>query len=274
MEFNFAIPPLLRADQNPITVIDHAALAEPTSKVALGKNWQDVRTIVDEMGAASAKAQKLPQIITTATRLLHSDHRLYCLRKVEGSKMIALGFIKVGTKKLFLYDSAGKIHEIETTCVLDFYVHESCQRTGYGKNLFDYMLEAESKQAWQLPIDRPSEKFLNFLKKHFNLRSYTPQSNKYVVFREYFTNKGNSKSVENLKNTPNRKSASSTSTPTRVINPPSMINGKSTTTTPSKTATPFKSSSTTTTPYKNSSSIGMSLGMSKEYNTPLRARFR
>lgn len=39
-----------------------------------------------------------------------------------------LGFIKTGEKKLFLHDHKGKMREVTPTCVLDFYVHESCQR--------------------------------------------------------------------------------------------------------------------------------------------------
>merc|ERR1711953_1212324 len=107
----------------------------------------------------------------------------------DGPKFTALGFIKVGPKKLFLHDDSAKMHELKRLCVLDFYVHESCQRLGYGKKLFDFMLKAENKEAYELPIDRPSSKFLNFLKKHFGLSSYKPQSNNYVVFREFFMKK-------------------------------------------------------------------------------------
>lgn len=97
-----------------------------------------------------------------------------------------IGLIKVGEKKLFLYDPAGKMHEVSPTCVLDFYVHESCQRCGYGKELFDHMLEAEGVQPSELAIDKPSPKFTAFLGKHFNLRDSIPQTNNYLVFREFF----------------------------------------------------------------------------------------
>lgn len=36
--------------------------------------------------------------------------------------------------------------EIEPVCVLDFYVHESCQRQGVGKALFEVSLP-----VWALP---------------------------------------------------------------------------------------------------------------------------
>ncbi len=52
-----------------------------------------------------------------------------------------IGFIKVGAKHLYVYDSHGQVHERTPLCVLDFYVHESKQRSGYGKKLFEVMLE-------------------------------------------------------------------------------------------------------------------------------------
>ena len=56
-------------------------------------------------------------------------------------KVLVVGFLKVGAKHLYVYDSHGQVHERTPLCVLDFYVHESKQRSGYGKKLFDVMLE-------------------------------------------------------------------------------------------------------------------------------------
>ena len=47
----------------------------------------------------------------------------------------------MGAKKLFVYDEHGVQHEMQPLCVLDFYVHESSQRQGYGKKLFENMLQ-------------------------------------------------------------------------------------------------------------------------------------
>jgi alpha-tubulin N-acetyltransferase 1 len=44
-----------------------------------------------------------------------------------------VGFLKMGKKKLFIRDEIGSMHEIDPLCVLDFYVHESQQRSGHGK---------------------------------------------------------------------------------------------------------------------------------------------
>ena len=56
-----------------------------------------------------------------------------------------MGILKVGHKKLFVYDNIKVQHELEPLCVLDFYVHESRQRMGCGRKLFDFMLSVSFK---------------------------------------------------------------------------------------------------------------------------------
>lgn len=92
--------------------------------------------IIDKMGTASSKAQGLGTIITTAAKLFGSDNNLYL--KVENDKVI--GLLKVGPRQLFIRGASGDIKQITPLCVLDFYVHESAQRGGHGKHLFEYML--------------------------------------------------------------------------------------------------------------------------------------
>ena len=53
---------------------------------------------------------------------------------------VVVGILKVGTKKLFLNDEYGRHIEVSPLCVLDFYIHETYRRRGYGKRLFDFML--------------------------------------------------------------------------------------------------------------------------------------
>lgn len=72
--------------------------------------------------------------------------------------------------------------------MLDFYVHESCQRVGHGKFLLETMLDNEKLEPHQMGYDRPSSKFLNLLKKNYGLENYVPQVNNFVVFNSYFTN--------------------------------------------------------------------------------------
>ena len=66
----------------------------------------------------------------------------------------------MGYKKLFLRDKFFNYHEVTPLCVLDFYVHESTQRQGIGKKLFDYMLKFEKKTPQELAYDRPSPKLI------------------------------------------------------------------------------------------------------------------
>lgn len=39
----------------------------------------------------------------------------------------------------------------------------------------------------QLAIDKPSDKFLAFLQKHYNLIDIVPQTNNFVVFEGFFS---------------------------------------------------------------------------------------
>jgi alpha-tubulin N-acetyltransferase 1 len=48
------------------------------------------------------------------------------------------------------------------------------------------MLACEGVRPEKLGYDKPSEKFLSFLAKHYGLKRYTAQNNNYVVFSAYF----------------------------------------------------------------------------------------
>lgn len=52
-------------------------------------------------------------------------------------------------------------------CLLDFWIHESRQRQGWGGKLFQYMLEQENLMPQEVAYDRPSPKLLNFLTKYY-----------------------------------------------------------------------------------------------------------
>lgn len=147
--------------------------------------------VFEAMGRASALAQGLRKPVTSGTPYL-GGQRIYLL--LEGN--VALGFLKVGTKRLFVapppwamadrYGVQDALQEINPACALDFYVHESCQRGGFGRLIFDEMLQMEGLQPAELAYDRPSSKLICFLGKHFGLVKYRPQNNNFVVFDEYF----------------------------------------------------------------------------------------
>ncbi|ETO06057.1 DUF738 domain-containing protein [Reticulomyxa filosa] len=140
-------------------------------------------TIVDIMGEQSRQAQKLDKPVTTANILKHTNHKLYLISL--GPNKIN-GILKIGTKKLFVYNEKNELTPITPTCVLDFYVVSSSQRQGVGRLLFEYMLQCEKLTPRELAYDAPSNKFLSFLKKHYGLMSYTPLSTNFVIFHEYF----------------------------------------------------------------------------------------
>lgn len=48
------------------------------------------------------------------------------------------------------------------------------------------MLDCEKVRPERLGYDRPSEKLLGFLAKHYSLKRYMPQNNNYVVYNAYF----------------------------------------------------------------------------------------
>eukprot|EP00760_Papus_ankaliazontas_P035128 PhM_4_TR7630/c1_g1_i1/m.2188/K19573/ATAT1, MEC17; alpha-tubulin N-acetyltransferase 1 len=138
---------------------------------------------INIMGEGSRKAQGLAQVLTSVPKLQACpDHRLYLLAQDHA----IIGILKVGHKKLFIRDGAAQMHEIEPLCVLDFYVHEAAQRSGYGKVLFEYMMLSENVLPHRLAYDRPSIKFRSFLDKHYKLKAYVEQSNNFVVFNVYF----------------------------------------------------------------------------------------
>lgn len=77
------------------------------------------------------------------------------------------GLLKVGVKNLYVFDANGDTQMVPAPCILDFYIHESRQRAGLGKELFQAMLEREGWIPRKLAIDRPSEKLVGFLRKHY-----------------------------------------------------------------------------------------------------------
>ena len=65
-------------------------------------------------------------------------------------------------------------------------MHESVQRGGHGRALFDFMLKYEGVRPEKLAYDKPSEKLSGFLRKHFGLAKFVPQNNNFVVFDAYW----------------------------------------------------------------------------------------
>jgi len=182
----------------PIIVVNQAALNRSP--------WYEVRAeaakLINDMGVGSAIAQGLvgrggPSPITEVHRLSETDARVYILAQQEpGYPPVAVGLLKVGRKNLFHFDSQGRTRELrDQPCVLDFYVHEDWQRGGFGKMLFEAMLQNEGIEPVKFAYDRPSPKLIGFMRKHYGLSDYVPQQNKFVIFNQFFADKPISRSV-------------------------------------------------------------------------------
>lgn len=149
---------------------------------------EEVGALVNRLGLASAKAQNLIEPVTDRAKFSQSEQLIYVLTEIEFSskKKMILGFLKIGPKRLFLFDETAYLLEKDTLCVLDFYIHESKRREGYGKRLFDFMLQDQCILPEQLPIDRPTTKSMQFFYKHYGLDTVIPQANNFIVFDKFF----------------------------------------------------------------------------------------
>ncbi|ODM91638.1 Alpha-tubulin N-acetyltransferase 1 [Orchesella cincta] len=144
--------------------------------------------ILETMGRASAEAQQLHSVITNTEKLRTSvDQKIYFMCDFSSNQVI--GLLKIGKKKLFMFDLSGTQHEFSPMCILDFYVHESRQRQGCGKYLFENVMREEGIPVEHFAIDRPSDKLLNFLRKHYNLAKIIPQVNNFVIFDGFFNSR-------------------------------------------------------------------------------------
>ncbi|OZC06255.1 hypothetical protein X798_06757 [Onchocerca flexuosa] len=85
-------------------------------------------------------------------------------------------------------DQSNRSFQVAPLCVLDFYVHDTLQRQGYGHALFDYMLQHENSSAENVAIDKPSQSLLQFMNKHYGLNEPIWQVTSYVVYAPFFEN--------------------------------------------------------------------------------------
>lgn len=186
MEVNFRLRDVLNDE---LTILNLSTLR---------KRIEKLDGVIDRLGVASARAQGLAHAITSATKVKTLGHTVYLLTDLDSNRV--LGFAKTGRKKLFLHDWHGKLVELTPICLLDFYVHESCQRSGCGIKMMSAVLKNENINAYELAIDRPSAKCISFFAKHYNLREYRDQANNYVVFKQFFTREAPSPPVRPAEN--------------------------------------------------------------------------
>ncbi|XP_076041705.1 uncharacterized protein LOC143025628 isoform X4 [Oratosquilla oratoria] len=186
MEFKFDVNVIL---QDEITKVDNTLILRGwQSKTRNRVEYQQLYEIINAIGEISSFAQGLNNIITNADKLQNSDHLLYLMKECDDKDghAVVVGMLKIGRKKLFLLDPSEQTKEVAPFCVLDFYIHESRQRRGYGRRLFEYMLQDQNVLPGHMAVDKPSDKFLGFLCKHYGLVRQVPQINNFVVFDAFF----------------------------------------------------------------------------------------
>lgn len=184
MEFDFDIGRALGASSSSANSEPGSATVFRVEDSALQHpKWgQCLREVLDKIGERSRRAQGLSKVVTSGSGGL-SGHRVYLL----ASGKCVFGVLKVGQKRLFVARNADEgLKDISPLCALDFYVHEAHQRGGMGKKLFVGMLSREGVTPERLAYDKPSPKLLGFLRKHYSLARFNPQSNHFVVFDAYF----------------------------------------------------------------------------------------
>uniref|UniRef100_U5ELP6 Alpha-tubulin N-acetyltransferase n=1 Tax=Corethrella appendiculata TaxID=1370023 RepID=U5ELP6_9DIPT len=189
MEFRFNLHQLFRSK---IVKINNSLL--PSAFVAASRRGAldataQISEIINYIGQLSAAAQGLTNPVTTSQKLRNSDHSIYLLFEPNDKNGLVVGYLKIGKKSLYVFDQNGETQNVAAPCLLDFYIHESRQRTGLGLILFQYMLDNEGIRPEELAIDRPSEKLLGFLQKHYGLYKKIPQMNNFVVYEGFFTGK-------------------------------------------------------------------------------------
>uniref|UniRef100_A0AC34RIN6 Alpha-tubulin N-acetyltransferase n=1 Tax=Panagrolaimus sp. JU765 TaxID=591449 RepID=A0AC34RIN6_9BILA len=149
---------------------------------------EKVYQTIDKLASLSADCVHLQKPLTSCEKLFQSDNALYLAWEYDEARNVSilLGFLKVGHKKLFLYDRKMITYEGEFLCLLDFYVHFSHQRKGIGRQLFDHMLKSERVVPYQVPLDNPTVTLLAFMGKNYDLTDPIWQNTNFVVFPQLF----------------------------------------------------------------------------------------
>ena len=182
MQFNFDCEEILDCNQNGYSILEGAC----HNNIPPGYKAY-IKEILDKMGELSSKSQNLLVNVTTTNRFFTSDHTLI----IKADKNKVLGYIKVGPKRLFLRDRICNYHERKTLCVLDFYIYDTEQRKGLGKEIFDFMLNYKKINPGELAYDRPTLRFLAFLKRNYGLENYIQQENNFTIYDEFFESERN-----------------------------------------------------------------------------------
>ncbi|KAI6232369.1 N-acetyltransferase domain-containing protein [Aphelenchoides besseyi] len=146
--------------------------------------------LVNQLGRLSAKARGLHlSSHDHFSNLIDSEKTLYVYWEPIGEENKTnrvIGFAKVAKSRLYLRNPENQSFIHDPLCFMDFYICPTVQRHGYGKKLFDYILEKEGVKAEECAFDNPTATFLSFLQKNYNLVDPIRQSNRFVVYEAFF----------------------------------------------------------------------------------------
>jgi hypothetical protein len=139
LELDNRLIDILQPDNNDIIVLTAENIHCTNNKLI-----SNLENVINTLGNDSArvkfffniKAQSLKGTITNWSKFLLTDQKIFL--KLDGNK--AIGFIKIGVKKLFFWNEMNKIKELKPLCLLDFYVNENYQRNGFGKVSYFFYL--------------------------------------------------------------------------------------------------------------------------------------
>lgn len=114
MEFEFDCGEILEANSEGIAVIDGSRSSKKgpqhySAGAQVHPYQKLLNQIVDSLGEASAKAQRLPASVTSSKKFFMGEDRLYLLTY----QFKVYGILKMGRKKLFIRDEIGNVKEIE-----------------------------------------------------------------------------------------------------------------------------------------------------------------
>uniref|UniRef100_A0A1I7TJL8 Alpha-tubulin N-acetyltransferase n=1 Tax=Caenorhabditis tropicalis TaxID=1561998 RepID=A0A1I7TJL8_9PELO len=153
------------------------------------KRYWAVAQSIDSLGEMSSKFHGWKRVITMYEKIVdhEEDQIVYILwEKVNGSKSLLKGILRVGYKTLYLTDNDQNQFMEKVMCILDFFVVPDEQRSGNGFKIFDTMLKNENVTPDQCAFDKPSAALQQFLEKYYGLKDPVTQTNKYAVFPNFF----------------------------------------------------------------------------------------
>ncbi|CCD69460.1 Alpha-tubulin N-acetyltransferase 2 [Caenorhabditis elegans] len=153
------------------------------------KRYWAVAQSIDCLGEMSSKFHGWKRVITMYDKIVDHDEEqtTYIMwEKVNGSKSILKGLLRVGYKTLYLTDNEQNQYMEKAMCILDFFVVPTEQRSGNGFKMFDEMLKAENVTVDQCAFDKPSAALQQFLEKYYDRKDLVWQSNKYALCSNFF----------------------------------------------------------------------------------------